>query len=234
MTSAAVERHPVLELDGIQRDFQGAQVVRAVRDATFAIRSGEAVAITGRSGSGKSTLLNLLGLLDHPTAGAYKVDGKDTFALNESERTALRSTFFGFVFQQAFLLATRTAQENVELPLVPTRTGRKERSSRAGEMLERVGLGARRHFLPTTLSGGECQRVAIARALVHRPSVLLCDEPTGNLDTRTTAEIMELLTTVGNSQQMTLVVVTHDTEIAESLPRALSVSDGVVAELARS
>jgi len=223
-----VDPAPVLQLDGVQRHYPGSPPVRALCEATFAVQPGELVAVVGRSGSGKSTLLNVLGLLDNPTGGLYRVGGRDVRRLADHARTELRSAFFGFVFQQAFLLPARSAQENVELPLVPARVGPRERRMRAWEMLERVGLGNRRRFLPTTLSGGECQRVALARALVHHPSVLLCDEPTGNLDSRTSDEIVDLLMGTCDSSGMTLMMVTHDLDIAARFRRVLTVSDGYV------
>ena len=193
------------------------------------MEAGEAIAIIGRSGSGKSTLLNLLGLLDVATAGSYEVGGVEVDGLRESERTKLRARFFGFVFQQSYLLARRTALENVEVPLRLLGADRHARRQQAMQALASVGLESRAAFMSSAMSGGECQRVALARALAHQPPVLLCDEPTGNLDERTTAEVLELLF-AANRAGTTLIVVTHDLALARSFPRTLSVRDGRVSE----
>lgn len=222
-----------LSLRGLARTYGHAPPVHALRDASFDVEAGEAIAIIGRSGSGKSTLLNLLGLLDTATTGSYKVGGVAVDELHESERTQLRAQFFGFVFQQSYLLARRTALENVEVPLRLLRTPRHERRQRAMQTLASVGLAERAAFMSSAMSGGECQRVALARALVHQPPVLLCDEPTGNLDERTTAEVLELLF-AANRAGTTLIVVTHDLALARSFPRTLSVRDGHASEGAKS
>ncbi|MGH2893382.1 MAG: ABC transporter ATP-binding protein [Solirubrobacteraceae bacterium] len=218
-----------MTLTGVGRTYPGSPPVPALRDATFSVRAGEVLGIIGRSGSGKSTLLNLLGLLDLPTSGDYRVDGQRVGSLSDREQTALRARCFGFVFQQSFLLPSLSAQENVELGLRPRRLGPRERRERAIDALAQVGLSHRLRFLPGHLSGGECQRVAIARALAQRPRVLLCDEPTGNLDERTSSEVLQTLID-NRAPDVAVVMVTHDTGIARTLPRLLSVRDGLVSE----
>ena len=183
---------PVIELRGLARTYPGPPPVPALRPADLVIEAGDYVAVTGPSGSGKSTLLHLLGLLDAPTQGSYLLDGLDTSTLNDRDRSALRGRRIGFVFQSFHLLPYRTALENVLLAELYNQTPRGGRVQAAVGALDAVGLGHRLDALPTTLSGGECQRVAIARALVNRPSLLLCDEPTGNLDSRNAAALMEL------------------------------------------
>jgi ABC-type lipoprotein export system ATPase subunit len=219
----------LLTLTGVGRTYPGSPPVYALRDATFSVGVGEVLGIVGRSGSGKSTLLNVLGLLDLPTSGDYRVDGQRVGSLSDREQTALRARFFGFVFQQSFLLASLSAQENVELGLRPRRLPTGERRERAIEALAQVGLSHRRRFLPGEMSGGECQRVAIARALAQRPGVLLCDEPTGNLDERTSTEVLQTLID-NQAPEVAVVIVTHDMGIARTLPRLLSVRDGAVSE----
>lgn len=221
--------HQLLTLTGVGRTYPGSPPVPALRDATFSVLAGEVLGILGRSGSGKSTLLNVLGLLDLPTSGDYRIEGQRVGSLSDSEQTALRARFFGFVFQQSFLMPSLSAQENVELGLRPRRLEAGERRRRAIDALGAVGLSHRRRFLPGHLSGGECQRVAIARALAQRPRVLLCDEPTGNLDERTSGEVLEMLID-NQTPDVAVVMVTHDTGIARTLPRLLSVRDGLVSE----
>jgi putative ABC transport system ATP-binding protein len=221
--------HELLTLTGVGRTYPGSPPVHALHDATFSVGVGEVLGIVGRSGSGKSTLLNVLGLLDRPTHGDYRVDGHRVGSLSDRQQTALRARFFGFVFQQSFLLPSLSAQENVELGLRPRRVSPGERRERAIDALAQVGLSHRRRFLPGEMSGGECQRVAIARALAQRPRVLLCDEPTGNLDERTSNEVLQ--TVIDNqASDVAVVMVTHDMGIAQTLPRLLSVRDGAVSE----
>ncbi len=199
--------------------------VRAVDGVSFTIERGESVAIIGPSGGGKSTLMHLLGCLDRPTAGSYQLEGKDVSELGDDELAALRNRHLGFVFQTFNLLPRQTAVENVELPLLYS--GVSSTRERALEALGRVGLTDRALHLPTELSGGQKQRVAIARAVVTRPGVLLCDEPTGALDTRTGEEILELLKEL-NSDGTTLLTVTHDLEVASHMSRVLRLRDGKI------
>ncbi len=220
---------PVIELRGAARTYPGPPPVPALRPANLVIDAGDYIAVTGPSGSGKSTLLHVLGLLDAPTAGTYLLDGLDTSALGDRDRSALRGSRIGFVFQAFHLLPYRTALENVLLAELYNQTPRGQRLDRAVEALRGVGLGHRLDALPTTLSGGECQRVAIARALVNRPSLLLCDEPTGNLDSRNAATVMELLDEL-NAAGFTIVVITHDVNVASHARRAIAISDGMLSE----
>jgi len=220
---------PVIDLRGLARSYPGPPPVPALRPADLVIEAGDYVAVTGPSGSGKSTLLHLLGLLDAPTAGSYLLDSLDTSALNDRDRSALRGRRIGFVFQAFHLLPYRTALENVLLAQLYNQTPRGGRVEAAAGALHAVGLGHRLDALPTTLSGGECQRVAIARALVNRPSLLLCDEPTGNLDSRNAAALMELLDQL-NAAGFTIVVITHDAGVAAHAGRAIGISDGVLSE----
>jgi ABC-type lipoprotein export system ATPase subunit len=221
----------VAELRGIGRTYGSDPPVVALRDIDLTIHRGDWLAIVGPSGSGKSTLLNILGCLDRPTAGTYLVDGIDAAALSDAERTALRGRTIGFVFQAFHLLGHRTVLENVmlgELYAGGERAGRAERARRA---LDRVGMGERRSFLPTRLSGGEQQRVAIARALVGSPSLLLCDEPTGNLDSVNTESLLRLFDSLAE-QGSTLVVVTHDDEVAAHARPLVRMIDGHLSEVA--
>ena len=220
---------PVIELHGLARTYPGPPAVPALRPADLVIADGDYVAVTGPSGSGKSTLLHLLGLLDAPTEGSYLLDGLDTSALNDRDRSALRGRRIGIVFQAFHLLPYRTALENVLLAELYNRTPRGARVRAATGALAAVGLGHRLDALPTTLSGGESQRVAIARALVNQPSLMLCDEPTGNLDSRNAAALMELLDQL-NAAGYTIVVITHDARVAAHAGRTIAISDGVLSE----
>jgi putative ABC transport system ATP-binding protein len=220
---------PVIELRGLARTYPGPPPVPALRPADLVIEAGDYVAVTGPSGSGKSTLLHLLGLLDTPTAGRYLLDGLDTSALGDKDRSALRGRRIGIVFQAFHLLPYRTALENVLVAELYNRTPRGDRFRAAAGALGEVGMGHRLDALPTTLSGGESQRVAIARALVNRPSLLLCDEPTGNLDSRNAASLMDLLDRL-NSGGLTIVIITHDAAVAAHAGRTVTISDGVLSE----
>lgn len=220
---------PAIELRGLARTYPGPPPVPALRPADLIIEVGDYVAVTGPSGSGKSTLLHLLGLLDAPTAGSYLLDGLNTSTLDDKDRSALRGTRIGFVFQAFHLLPYRTALENVMLAQLYNCTPRGGRLRAAVDALHAVGLGHRLDALPTTLSGGECQRVAIARALVNQPSLVLCDEPTGNLDSRNAATLMELLDRL-NAAGFTIVVITHDPGVAAHASRTIAISDGVLSE----
>lgn len=217
----------VVSLLGAGLTYPGPPPVPALRPCTLMIHSGDYVTVVGPSGSGKSTLLNVLGLLDRPTAGTYELDGVEVGALREIDRTSIRGGRIGFVFQEFHLLHHRTAVENVALAQLYSGSRRADRLADAAETLDRVGLTHRRHALPTTLSGGERQRVAIARALVNRPRLLLCDEPTGNLDTVTAAKVMELIDDL-NAEGLTVVVITHDSAVAAHARRTLTLRDGVV------
>ncbi len=197
--------------------------VRAVDGISFAVQERESVAIIGPSGCGKSSLLNILGCLDRPTEGVYRLGGRDVQELDDDETARLRNEHIGFVFQSFNLLPRMTAVENVELPLLYA--SRKNTRELAREALARVGLGARERHLPNELSGGQKQRVAIARALVTRPSILLCDEPTGALDSKTGKDVLELLLSL-NSDGTTLLMVTHDLAVARAMGRAIQMRDG--------
>ena len=222
MTAAAIVATGVArtyELDGVS--------VPALRGVSLTVDEGDYVAIVGTSGSGKSTLMHLLGALDRPTAGTLVIGGRDVSELSPAEMARLRNETIGFVFQSFHLLARTTARDNVALPLVYRGVGRRERRERATAMLERVGLGHRVGHRPNQMSGGEQQRVAIARALVTGPSVLLADEPTGNLDTATGNAVLELLESL-NAEGVAVVVVTHDREVAARARRQIVMKDGVI------
>jgi putative ABC transport system ATP-binding protein len=206
----------------------GDQQVNALRGVNLRIRHNEYVAIMGPSGSGKSTLMNLIGCLDTPTQGRYWLNGHDVSALNDDELARIRNKEIGFVFQTFNLLARASALHNVELPLIYNGTPSAERIQRAKEVLESVSLGTRMMHKPTELSGGQRQRVAIARALVNHPSIILADEPTGNLDSKTGDEIMALFDHL-HAQGNTLIVVTHEPDIAEYAHRIITIRDGVIA-----
>jgi ABC-type lipoprotein export system ATPase subunit len=220
---------PVVELRSVSRIYGGERPVEALRGVDLAIHAGDWLSIVGPSGSGKSTLLNILGCLDRPTAGSYLIDGVDVGALSDSERTAVRARSIGFVFQSFHLLAHRTALENVMLAELYAGGDRSGREERAAAVLDRVGMSQRRDFLPTRLSGGEQQRVAIARALLGSPSLLLCDEPTGNLDSASTESLLLLFDALAR-QGLTLVVVTHDEGVAAHATRLVRIVDGELTE----
>lgn len=220
---------PLIELTGVERRYLlGGSTVGALRGVDLTIRRGDIVALTGPSGSGKSTLLNLLGGLDRPTAGTVRVAGLDLGRASERQLTAHRRQVVGFVFQSFNLLPRLRAVENVELPLLWSGVSRSERRRRAITLLERVQLGHRLRHLPSELSGGEQQRVAIARALAADPQVLLADEPTGNLDTATGREILALLSELNRERTLTIVIVTHDPEVAAVAHRQVRLRDGRV------
>ena len=222
---------PVVAVEGLLRVFAGPPEVVALAPCTFDIRRGEMVAITGPSGSGKTTLLSLLGLLDTPTAGSYRLDGLDVAALSDNDRAGVRARRIGFVFQAFHLIGYRSVVDNVELGLLYHGTGRRERRRRALEVIEQVGLTARADALCSHLSGGEKQRVAIARTIVRRPSLVLCDEPTGNLDSANSDAILSILDEL-HTAGMTVVVITHDPTVAAHAGRNLHIRDGQLAERA--
>ena len=220
---------PALEARDVVRRYDlGETTVDALRGVSLQVAPGEYVALVGPSGSGKSTLMHLLGALDRPTAGVLRVGGADVAALNDTALAALRNATIGFVFQAFQLLARTTAVDNVALPLVYRGVGRAERRRRAVEALEAVGLAHRLHHRPSQLSGGEQQRVAVARALVGDPQVLLADEPTGNLDSRTGADVLALLDRLNADRGVAVVVVTHDAAVAAHAPRQIRMRDGLI------
>ncbi len=216
----------LIEVHKVEKTYASGDVkVRALRGVSLGIESGEFVAIMGHSGSGKSTLMNILGCLDRPTAGSYHLAGREVSRMSRDELAEARNEFLGFVFQNFNLLSRTSALENVELPLVYRGVRTKERHRRAAAALERVGLGERLDHTPSQLSGGQQQRVAIARALVGEPKVLLADEPTGNLDSRTSIEVMALFQSLRDSG-ITVVLVTHEPDIAAYASRVVVVRDG--------
>jgi ABC-type lipoprotein export system ATPase subunit len=217
----------MVQLEGVGRQYGTVAPVVALRDVDLEVRAGEWVAVVGASGSGKSTLLHILGCLDRQTAGTYRLDGLDVAAMDDGERARLRSTRIGFVFQAFHLLSYRSVLENVMLAEVYAGRPRAGRADRARAALAAVGLVDRTDVMPTRLSGGQRQRVAIARALVNGPELLLCDEPTGNLDSTTTGSILELLAGL-HADGLTLVVITHDNEVAARGQRQVRIVDGQI------
>jgi len=221
----------LIELRDITRSFPGPPEVQALKAVNLSIDEGDYVSIIGPSGSGKSTMLNILGLLDRPTVGEYRIDGVVTGTLSEDERAAVRARRIGFVFQSFHLMPRRTVLDNVLMPMLYSGVPRAEREERARQTLRRVGLEHRVDFLPATLSGGERQRVAVARAVVSAPSVLLADEPTGNLDGATSGEVMTLFDEL-RADGLTLVVITHDPAVAARASRRVRIADGRLSEVA--
>ena len=225
MTDAAVA------LRDVRKTYQmGDQTVHALDGVSLTIPRGSYTAVMGPSGSGKSTLMNVVGCLDTPTGGVVEVDGVDVTQLSDAERTSLRGDEIGFIFQTFNLMPQQTARENVELPMTFQGVGRAERRERAADLLERVGLGDRLDHRPNELSGGQRQRVAIARALANDPAIILADEPTGNLDSETEAEILELFEEL-NAAGNTLLVVTHERVVAEHAERIVHLFDGELEEI---
>jgi putative ABC transport system ATP-binding protein len=217
----------MLIADDLQKTYRsGGRPLAALQNVSFQVEPGETVAIVGPSGSGKTTLLGLLAGLDRPTGGRVLLDGTDLGALSEDDRARLRREKIGFVFQSFQLIPTLTARENVAVPL--DLAGNGGGAARADQLLERVGLGGRGHHYPTQLSGGEQQRVALARAFIHRPSILFADEPTGNLDAATGARIIELMMELNREVGTTLVLVTHDLDLAARARRIIRLADGAV------
>ena len=231
MADGGATVHPVISLTSLGKRFDSEPPVDALVDVNLAVREGDWVAIVGPSGSGKSTLLNIVGCLDTQTSGSYEFDGIDVADLSDRQRAGLRCRGIGFVFQSFHLLGHRTVTENVMLAGVYRKAAREDRRARAAAALDRVGLGHRAEFLPTKLSGGERQRVAIARAITGSPRLLLCDEPTGNLDSTTTAAVLELFAEL-NRQGMTIVMITHEHDVAERAGRQVRIIDGLLSEAA--
>ena len=220
----------ILKLDHIYKDYiQGRLVVPALRDVSLHVDAGEYVAIMGPSGSGKSTLMNIIGCLDRPTSGSYILSGQDVLRCDDRDMADLRLNNLGFVFQNFQLLPRQSALENVALPLIYAGVKKRERVERAENALRMVGLGDRLYFKPTQLSGGQKQRVAIARAMVNRPKILLADEPTGALDSRSSRQLMELFERL-NRQGVTIVMITHAPEIAAYAKRVVDIFDGMISE----
>jgi putative ABC transport system ATP-binding protein len=226
---SANTKQAVLRLDGVHKTYDLGEIqVHALRGISLEIYVGEFVAIMGASGSGKSTLMNILGCLDRPTRGHYYLDGTDVSGMTKTELARTRNRKLGFVFQQFNLLARTSALENVELPTIYAGIPIIERERRAKEALELVGLAERQGHHPSQLSGGQQQRVAIARALVNRPAILLADEPTGNLDSRTSVEIMDIMQRLNGEKGITVIVVTHEPDIARYAKRIIEFRDGKV------
>ena len=220
------DSNAILQLRGITRDFKmGAQTVHVLKGIDLDIYKNQYVALMGPSGSGKSTLMNLLGCLDTPTSGSYVLNGSDASALDDNALAEIRNNEIGFVFQTFNLLPRSTALDNVALPLVYAGWGKEDRIARAQEVLEQVGLGDRMDHKPNQLSGGQRQRVAVARALVNRPALILADEPTGNLDSKTSVEIMKLFDAI-QAAGNTVVLVTHEEDIAQHAKRVIRLVDG--------
>jgi putative ABC transport system ATP-binding protein len=220
----------VLALENITKIYgHGIAAVHALRGVSLQIRAGDFVAIRGSSGSGKSTLMNILGCLDRPTTGTYRLDGHDVGALSKTDLARLRNRKLGFVFQGFNLLKRQSAVDNVALPLIYSGQSVAQRQEQALRMLDLVGLADRAHHLPNQMSGGQQQRVAIARALVNNPQILLADEPTGNLDSATSEEILAEFQRLNRDLGQTIVLVTHDPSIAERAPRRITVRDGLIA-----
>ncbi len=217
----------IIRLENVRKTYHmGDVVVHALRGVSLVVGRGEMVAITGPSGSGKSTMMNILGCLDHPTSGRYLLDGVDVSTMSRVDLADIRNQRIGFVFQGFNLLARMSARENVELPMVFAGVPPAEQARRARAALAAVGLSDKEHSQPHQLSGGQQQRVAIARALVNEPAIILADEPTGNLDTRTSLEVMEIFQRLNRERGMTIAIVTHETDIAQHARRILAFRDG--------
>jgi putative ABC transport system ATP-binding protein len=222
---------PIIELDQIHKVYTMGDVeVHALRGVSLTIREGEFVAIMGASGSGKSTTMNIIGCLDRPSRGTYILDGQDVSQLSKDERADIRCSKIGFVFQGFNLLSRTSALENVELPMLYAGLDNEERLKRAGEALQSVGLAGREQNHPNQLSGGQQQRVAVARALVNQPALILADEPTGNLDSRTSVEVMEIFQRLNRERGITLVLVTHEADIAQYADRIVIFRDGRISK----
>jgi putative ABC transport system ATP-binding protein len=219
---------PLITFQNVSKTYPTQPPVYALKNVSTSIEEGEFIAIVGVSGSGKSTFLNILGLLDTPTGGSYLFDGKNTKDLSPNEKTLLRGSKIGFVFQSFHLIASKTVTENVALSGMYTKVPRQTRYQNAKDALKKVGLEKRADFYPDTLSGGEKQRVAIARAISETPKLLLCDEPTGNLDSENSNEIVEILQHMNSTYGLTIIVVTHDNELAAKTQRTIYMKDGEI------
>ncbi|KZE46266.1 macrolide ABC transporter ATP-binding protein [Brevibacillus parabrevis] len=218
----------MLQVEGLTKSYKtGDSTLPILKGVSLLVEQGEFVAIMGPSGSGKSTFMNMLGCLDRPDTGSYILDGIEVSSLNDKQLAYVRNQKIGFVFQSFNLLARSTSLHNVELPMMYANVSRSERRNRATEALKRVGLGERMHHKPTQLSGGQKQRVAIARALVNRPAILLADEPTGNLDSRSGVEIMSIFQEL-HAQGVTIILVTHEMDIAQHAERIVTFKDGII------
>lgn len=228
MTDSAVAT-PVIDVENLSKIFPGPPEVTALHPCSFQVKRGEFVVITGPSGSGKTTLLSLLGLLDTPTTGRYSLDGLDVAQLSDNRRSAVRAHRIGFVFQAFHLIGYRTVTENVELGMLYQGAPTRERRANALEVIDRVGLSSRKDGLCAHLSGGEKQRVAIARTLIRSPALVLCDEPTGNLDSTNGDSILAMLEEL-NAEGLTVVIISHDPVVATRAPRNLQIRDGVLSE----
>jgi putative ABC transport system ATP-binding protein len=228
MIGNQMNKVPVLQLKDITRTFKmGETEFQALRGVSFDVHEGEMIALMGPSGSGKSTMMNVIGILDKPTQGTYSLRGKKVTDMDENERAQVRNEYIGFVFQAFHILPRLNLLENVEVPLVYAGYSAKVRHERALDMLERVGLADKARNLPSQISGGQKQRVAVARALAMNPALLLADEPTGNLDTRTSYEILELFHNL-NAQGSTIVIVTHESDIGNQCKRIIRLRDGLM------
>jgi len=220
----------ILELKHIYKDYmQGKMTVNVLKDINLHVEEGEYIAIIGPSGSGKTTLMNVIGCLDVPTSGEYRLAGKDISRQNDNQMAEIRNRYIGFVFQTFNLLPKLTARDNVALPLLYAGVSKKERRERAARALEKVGLGDRMEFRSNQLSGGQCQRVAIARAIVGNPKILLADEPTGALDTKSGVQVMEIFEQL-NREGVTIIMITHEPEIARRAHKLYQIRDGILSE----
>lgn len=225
----------IIEVNNLRKVYRmGSEKIVALNHIDLKIDKGEICCLFGTSGSGKSTLLNMLAGLEKPTKGSIRIKNVQVEKLNETELATFRQKYIGFVFQSYNLIPTLTAQENVALPLIFQGMGKKEREKRAKEMLEAVGLGKRLKHKPKEMSGGQQQRVSIARAFVNRPQILFADEPTGNLDTNTTLEVMEIITGIAREYNQTMIIVSHDPEIADYADKIITVQDGNILKIEKN